>query len=204
MKEQLTAYVNLLFAAAEDCDEIQEEILRNTLEHYDDLIAQGRTPAAAYRLAIGSIGDINEILDHNRGELPSPSVHVEDTGRKKLFRAIGVMLYILCPIPLILTSETGLEIYGMCGLLLIVAVATALLIIDGKHVKPVTSTVQAPSTPSQRYSKAIGSLLGTLAAAAYLVAGFAFDEWFVSLLIFPIAAAIRELIRVIFAWKECG
>lgn len=62
MREQLVQYVELLFAGAPDSDDIKDEILQNTLDRYDDLIAQGKVPQAAYRLAIAGIGDINEIL----------------------------------------------------------------------------------------------------------------------------------------------
>ena len=67
MREQLIQYVNLLFAGAPDSDEIRQEILQNTLDRYDDLVSQGKSPEAAYRLAISGIGDINEIL----GSAPS-------------------------------------------------------------------------------------------------------------------------------------
>ena len=62
MREQLIQYVTLLFAGAEACEDIKQEILQNTLDRYDDLIAEGKAPEAAYRLAITGIGDINEIL----------------------------------------------------------------------------------------------------------------------------------------------
>lgn len=58
MREQLIQYVQLLFAGAADCDDTRQEILQNTLDRYDDLIAAGKTPEAAYRLAIMGIGDI--------------------------------------------------------------------------------------------------------------------------------------------------
>ena len=61
MREQLIQYVNLLFAGAQDADEIRAEILQNTLDRYDDLVAQGKSPEAAYRLAISGIGDISEM-----------------------------------------------------------------------------------------------------------------------------------------------
>ena len=66
MRDQLIHYVDLLFAGAPDAGDIKQEILQNTLDRYDDLIGQGKTPEAAYRLAISGIGDINEIL--NGGE----------------------------------------------------------------------------------------------------------------------------------------
>ena len=51
MREQLIQYVQLLFAGAADCDDTRQEILQNTLDRYDDLVAAGKTPEAAYRLA---------------------------------------------------------------------------------------------------------------------------------------------------------
>ena len=58
MREQLTQYVNLLFAGNDDAEEIRQEILQNTLDRYDDLVAQGKSPEAAYRLAITGIGAV--------------------------------------------------------------------------------------------------------------------------------------------------
>lgn len=42
MREQLIQYVQLLFAGAADCDDTRQEILQNTLDRYDDLIAAGK------------------------------------------------------------------------------------------------------------------------------------------------------------------
>ena len=58
MRDQLIQYVRLLFAGTPDSYDMQQEILQNTLDRYDDLIAQGKAPEAAYRLAISGIGDM--------------------------------------------------------------------------------------------------------------------------------------------------
>ena len=96
MREQLEQYVNLLFAGAADSEDIKQEILQNTLDRYDDLVAQGKVPEAAYRLAISGIGDINEILGTNvpRNAVSHPVTKEddEDTPTKKLLRAIAVGL----------------------------------------------------------------------------------------------------------------
>lgn len=137
MREQLTQYVNLLFAGAPDSEDIRQEILQNTLDRYDDLIAAGKTPEAAYRLAISGIGDIHEILGTQEPETPvQPEAPAKenrtDDPMRKLLRAIAVGLYILCPLPLIVLDSMGMEIYGLCGTMGIVAVATVLIILGGK------------------------------------------------------------------------
>ena len=47
MRDQLIQYVTLLFAGAQDCADTKQEILQNTLDRYDDLVAQGKSPEAA-------------------------------------------------------------------------------------------------------------------------------------------------------------
>lgn len=151
MREQLIQYVQLLFAGAADCDDTRQEILQNTLDRYDDLVAAGKTPEAAYRLAIMGIGDINEILGRTSGTpavMPVPAVSQEkqDTPTKKILRAIGVGLYILCPLPLF--SDGGTD--GLCGTLIFIAIATALVILgakkEGSESKSGTAENTTPET----------------------------------------------------------
>lgn len=62
MRERLIQHVEQLFAGAPGAEDIKQEILQNTLDRFDDLVAQGKTEEAAYRLAVSGIGDIHEIL----------------------------------------------------------------------------------------------------------------------------------------------
>ena len=137
MREQLIQYVNLLFAGAPDSDDIKQEILQNTLDRFDDLISQGKTPEGAYRLAITGIGDINEILGNSAPlSIPRPANPVpaaeNDTPVRKVMRAVAVALYIICALPLIVLSDLGMDSLGLCGTLAIVAVATVLIILGKK------------------------------------------------------------------------
>lgn len=208
MKEQLTQYVNLLFAGAPGSEEIKQEILQNTLDRYDDLIDQGKSPEAAYRLAISGIGDINEIL----GSVPPSPAHVsytqiqdeaeEKNGRKMRAAAIG--MYIACPIPLIVLSEFGLETLGLCLLLLLVAAATALLMMAKKCEPDDEDEAERlhPETPKSKLGKSIENLIGVITLAIYLAVSFATEAWFITWLIFPASGCVKGIVNAILDLKE--
>lgn len=208
MREQLIQYVNLLFAGAPDCEDMKQEILLNTLDRYDDLIAEGKVPEAAYRLAISGIGDISEIL----GAVPSatsvsactevPETRTEQETWKKL-RAIAIALYILCPIPLVLMSEFGLETLGLCGLLFMVAMATALMIMGIKKEKYEDNEDDlVPMSPQQTMRKTIKSIINIVGLVIYFLVSFSTSAWYITWLIFPITAAVWELTKAIWDLKE--
>ena len=205
MREQLIQYVQLLFAGAADCDDTRQEILQNTLDRYDDLIAAGKTPEAAYRLAIMGIGDINEILGRAPGAtpLPAPAVKPEeqDTPVKKLLRAIAIGLYILCPIPLfVLSGMWNMGIPGLCGTLTLVAVATVLIILGAK--KETENADVEPGTPQSALAKSINGLIWAVGLAIYFIVSFLTGAWYITWVIFPITAAVQGLVKAILDLKE--
>ena len=199
MRDQLIQYVSLLFAGAENCEDTKQEILQNTLDRYDDLIAEGKPEEAAYRLAIIGIGDINEILGQKDAVLPAVTVAEAqtetDTAFKKLLRAIAVGLYILCPLPLIVLSELGMDTFGLCGLLCFVAVATVLMILGSKKGdKPSHSDNDDEDKPKSELGKSVSSLIWAIGLAVYLILSFLTGAWHITWVIFPILGAINALV----------
>ena len=196
MREQLIQYVSLLFAGAENCEDTRQEILQNTLDRYDDLIAQGKSEEAAYRLAITGIGDVSEILGRNDtvpAAVPEPKKNTDnDTLMKKLLRAIAVGLYILCPLPLIVLCEMGMEIFGLCGLLCFVAVATMLMILGAK--KQDSPEKEDADEPKSEMGKSVSSLIWAIGLAVYLVLSFLTGAWHITWVIFPILGAVNALV----------
>ena len=200
MREQLIQYVDLLFAGAADCDEIKQEILQNTLDRFDDLVAQGKSPEAAYRLAIAGIGDINEILGaaiHAPAASATPVQNVqleaaEDIRRKKI-RAGAIALYIICALPLIILSEFGLDILGLCLTLLIVAFATYLMIVTGKKDDDDDDDETESKEAKHPLKDSIGKLIWVLGLVAYFAISFTFGAWHITWLLFPIMACARGL-----------
>lgn len=205
MRDQLESYLDLLFAGALDAEEIKQEILQNTLDRYDDLVGQGKSPQAAYRLAISGIGDINEILGTQctaSGALPTAS---EQTGHhlkpiwKRVLSAIAICLYIMCPIPLfVLQNETGL-----CGLLTFVAIATALIIISGdKKTQQSNSPKESAEKPESEILKALNTIVWTLGLCIYFVLSFATGAWYITWIMFPLIGAVQGLIKACADLKE--
>ncbi len=208
MKAQLTQYVNLLFAGVPNAEDIKQEILQNTLDRYDDLLSQGKTPQAAYSLAISGIGDINEILSDipaaEPGEAVVPQPETVVPMWKRVMKAAAICLYIICPIPLIVLAEMGLDVFGLCGTLAIVAVATALICIAGMGGKPQKEKADEKRelTPQQELRKAINSIIWAVGLCGYFVISFLTQAWHITWVIFVIIPAAEGLVRAIFDLKE--
>lgn len=210
MREQLTQYVELLFAGAPGSEEIKEEILQNTLDRYDDLIAQGKVPEAAYRLAIAGIGDINEILGSNQPEPEFTEIprqeppETPDSPWKKTVRAIAIGLYIISVIPLFILSEAGYDTLGLCATLSIVAVATVAIVMAGKKESDEEEQEPTVSAPRQELDKSIRALVSIATLAVYLILSFTTGAWFITWLIFPISGAVKGLIKAVLDLKEAA
>ena len=206
MRDQLIQYVSLLFAGTENCEDIRQEILQNTLDRYDDLVAQGKSPDSAYRQAISGIGDISEILSGEQTFTASPRTNEPepeaDTPTKKLLRTIAIALYILCAAPLIILSEFGMDNLGLCCTLAVVAVATVLILLGkkngpGEDTQEHTASAQAQETsesPRQELRKSIKSLIWAIGLAAYFIVSFSTGAWYVTWVIFPIIGAVQGLV----------
>lgn len=208
MKEKLIQYVELLFAGAQDCEDIKQEILQNTLDRYDDLIAEGKVPEAAYRLAIAGIGDISEILGTPSGSVRTAATTIAeetasgDSEKKRKMRAIAVGLYIVCILPLIGLSEFGLEILGLCITVLIVAVATVMMILAAKKEEEEEEIYPAVADPNQELRRSIASLVRTICLVTFFVLSIMTGAWYITWLVFPIGGAVNALIRAILDLKE--
>lgn len=71
MKAKLKEYIDTIFADTPHgarVNELREEMVQNLYEKYDDLIAEGRTPAAAYHMSISGVGDVSELLSELAAE----------------------------------------------------------------------------------------------------------------------------------------
>ena len=211
MREQLIQYVNLLFAGNDGVEDIKQEILQNTLDRYDDLVSRGRTPEEAYRQAIAGIGDVNEIIngkadfaEENRPPVYAPVPEFDSTAAavSRLMRALAIFLYIVSPVPLFLFSRLGWDEVGLCCLLIIVGIATALLLLfkspkaQEQHQEYIEYTDRPRNSGSQReLKKSVGKLISTVGLVLYFVISFSTGAWFITWLIFPIIGAVKGVVN---------
>lgn len=82
MKDKINEAIRELFENAPDSEEVkelQEEMISNAEEKYEDLIQRGFTEEQAYTMVMGSIGDIQELL----AELGEQSEDGDFEGAKK-------------------------------------------------------------------------------------------------------------------------
>lgn len=211
MREQLIQYVNLLFAGNDGVEDIKQEILQNTLDRYDDLVSRGRTPEEAYRQAIAGIGDVNEIIngkadfaEENRPPVYAPVPEFDSTAAavSRLMRALAIFLYIVSPVPLFLFSRLGWAEVGLCCLLIIVGIATALLLLfkspkaQEQHQEYIEYTDRPRNSGSQReLKKSVGKLISTVGLVLYFIISFSTGAWFITWLIFPIIGAVKGVVN---------
>lgn len=212
MRNKLICYVNSIFEGIPDAPELQElreEILQNTLDRYDEECARGVSETVAYNVAVMSIGDTDELLAAYR------KPKKEKKSSRRVCVAIAIALYILCVVPPAVADEMGWpEALGVSLMFLMIAAATALIILSGGREKPAAPKASAPqgvpvqpaeqaapAVPVQEErSSAVKILRGVLtplywlaAVGLFLAAGFA-GYWYVAWVIFIAAGAVGDVI----------
>lgn len=211
MREQLIRYVDLLFAGSPNAYDIKQEILQNTLDRYDDLIAQGKSPEAAYSLSIAGIGDISELLGGAFHQDTSPLTQsvtdtLAQTRERKRKRAVAIAMYILCPVPLFILSEIGQDTMGLCLTLLLVAAATALMVLAGKDKRTEAEytevTSSKPADAHQELRNSIGSVVWAIGLGVYFILSFTTQAWYITWIVFPLIGSIQGLINACMDLKE--
>ena len=99
MQAKLRAYMDHLFSQTRPTKaavELKEEMLQNLTDKYNDLLAEGKSPEAAYNIATASIGDISELL----AQLKQEENQIPATPRNRFNAAVSALpsasLSLLC------------------------------------------------------------------------------------------------------------
>jgi len=218
MEDKLRSYVEELFQAApptRKAVELREEMLQNLTEKYRDLIAEGKTPEAAYNIAVAGLGDVDSLIaDLNRGG--QNSGFEEQRKKSAVLTAMAIMLYILSPLPLIILgilASGGVAVpIGLICLFALIAAATGLIIFAGmtkpKYTKSGDGVVEDfkewrnANQDRRALRRAISSALWCVIVVLFFVISFTTHAWYITWLIFIIGAGIESLITILFTYKS--
>lgn len=244
MKEKLRDYINTIFADAphnREIDELREEMLSNICEKYDDLVASGKSEAAAFNIAVAGIGDVSELIEKMQNQKnENDTVYVgesDDTSHnssieyetvddekyskwrnlRAVFTAVAVAIYIISLIPVILFAGYN-EILGVVSMFACWAVATCMIIFINmvkpsklsRHSRPTYAKKHSDdSNDSDRHEKnpiykAISACIWAVGICVYLAISFLSGMWQITWLVFPILAAIDNILLACFDIAERG
>lgn len=160
MKAKLKDYIDIIFTDAPNtyrAYELKEEMYTDLCEKYDDLIAEGKTPASAYHAVISGVGDISELIEELKKEVGGGSSEGKNEAKEQpkgertytaeeqesirkyrnrgaVMTALSVAMYTICWLPLVVLGALWDDVGGIVGLVvmfLMIAAATALNIIHG-------------------------------------------------------------------------
>lgn len=217
MKERLINHVESIFEDAprtKAAHELKEELLSNSLSKYEDLIGSGENPETAYKNVISGIGDVSGLIEQlNRKNEIDPQLIEKSKMKSAILVSSAVMLFILSLVPIIIISEhPGLETMGLIGMLLMVSIGVALLVFNSltkpEYLKKEETVVedfkqwQSEKSQKKTLRAAISTLIWTITVIVYIIVSFATMKWYLTWVIFLIAAAIEAFITLIMSLRS--
>ncbi|MCL2408720.1 MAG: permease prefix domain 1-containing protein [Oscillospiraceae bacterium] len=219
MEDKLRRYVEGLFeetAPTKKAVELREEMIQNLQDKYKDLIAEGKTPEAAYNIVVAGIGDVGALIKElEDNTMPDIEKYQEAQSKSAMLTAIAVMMYILSVLPLIMLSLFGNRNSATIGLpimFVMVAVATGLLIYNSmskpKYNKESDTMVeeflewQSETDERRTLRKAVSGMLWSIVVVVYIIVSFATHMWHITWVIFVLAGALESLINILFTLKK--
>jgi len=217
MEQKLRRYVEGLFegtAPTRKAVELKEEMIQNLEDKYKDLLSEGKTPEAAYNVAVAGIGDVTALLkEMERGATEMPN----EAARQKsaMLTAIAVMMYIVSVLPIIVLSILRVPngvIFGITSLFLFVAGATGILIYNSmskpKYLKEDDTMIEEfrewqTSTKEERdMRRAISSALWAVIVTTYIIVSFWTFAWHITWVIFLLGGAIESILNIFLSRKK--
>lgn len=189
--------------------ELQEELISNLIEKYNDQLSQNKSEEEAYTHVISSIGDLSELTESLKERHVLSSVSPSERKRSAAITAIAVMLFILSPMALIITSEVfNQDVLGLMLMFVFVAVGVGLLVYNNaskpKYLKEEETLIEEFKewkSKKNRNSSVLESLSAAYwisVVAIYLFISFTYYNWGYSWIIFLIAAALFNVIKAVF------
>lgn len=213
METRLKNHIDIIFGnmpQTAQTQEIKEEMLQNLIDKYNDLVSQGKDPEAAYSITIASIGDISGLFDNNKDT--DKEALQKQKNKSAILLAISVMLFILSPMPVVMLEEIGFETLGILLMFSMIAIGAGLIIYRGiaLHSRPKNNETMVnefrqwqEGNPSKKSKLgAVSGIIWSIAVIVYFILSFATYAWHITWLVFLIAVAVQQIVRLIMTLKD--
>ncbi|MHC1735396.1 MAG: permease prefix domain 1-containing protein [Erysipelotrichaceae bacterium] len=211
MIAKIRTYINRAFEdvpRTKKSMEMQEELISNLIEKFNDQLRLGKSEEEAYTSVIASIGDLSELTEGMRERHVLSGPTPQERKRSAMFVTIAVMLYILSPMVLIVFSQNfGAEITGLAGMFTLIAIATGLLVYNQaskpRYLKEDETLVEefkewkSSRQKNKSIYDALSSAFWLIIVAVYLYVSFTYMNWHYSWIIFIIGAAIQNIVKAL-------
>ncbi|MDR0898109.1 MAG: permease prefix domain 1-containing protein [Oscillospiraceae bacterium] len=224
MQIEFIRIVDALFADAPqtlETLEMKEEIVQNLMHRYRELLAEGKSEQEAFTISSAALGDADDILQTPGLHAPEPHIPEgsargtaaqpqpqptdwQQPTREQLRHqaamstAFSVMLYILCPVPVILFQN----VLGVLLLFAMIAIATGMLIYNRmtREGQPAREAGHGthPYKRRKRVYKSLCSMFWMIATAFYFVISFESGAWHLTWIIFLFAGAAQSVLGLMF------
>ncbi len=226
MKEKIRKHIDALFTTApktRKAMELKEEVTRNTIDKFEDLISEGYAEEDAFQNVINSIGDVTELFP----DLEDKNLlTLSETDRKKkaMLTAIAVGLYILAGVTfftfvLIQDSRNyyignGID-FSLLGLILAAAICIAptCMLVYAANMYPSFHKKEdnlVESFKEARYTNnkakairlSVSLIIWTLILSLYFIISFITMYWHVTWVIFLIGGCLDAIAMLVFSIKK--
>ncbi len=224
MNEKIRKHINELFREAprtRRAVELKEEMAQNTIEKYEDLIAEGYQEEDAFRIVIDSIGDVTELFE----DLKDRSLFLlpEEQRRKKaMLTAAAVGIYIFAFVVLIVClvvtdiyfSGSELGLLGFALAMLLCIPPTCMLVYAANmypaHNKKEENLVElykeAAVTGSREKAirRSVSMIIWLVTLLLYFAISMKTQRWEVTWLTFLVGACAQMIEVLVFNLKHSG
>lgn len=219
MNKKIENYIKVLFQdvpRSRKATELKEELLANCNEKFEAYLKEGMSENKAYTAVVASLGDIDELLAELK---PDPELKKEVEfyrTRKAKHIALAVMAYICSVAFLIGVAAIGFEELALCGMLIICALATGLIVytnlsvpkelvryVNGEEDNFFAEAEKRGVTPERRsVYRSILSMVWMIILAVYFLISFATQKWYITWVIFPLGGAVDQFLRAYWGVKD--
>ena len=222
MNERIRKYIDQLFADAPKTRkalELKEEMTRNTMEKYADLVSDGYAEEDAFRNVVNGIGDVQELF----ADLEEKNLlTLSETDRKKkaMFNSVAVGLYILAGVVFFgcvlldgtFVMRADLTMIGLVLAGFICIVPTCMLVYAANmypaYHRKEESLVENYKENRYLHNKdkavkiSVSVIIWSLVLVLYFIISFLFGAWYITWVIFLVGACVQAIVALVFSLRK--